>query len=47
MIDTTGYIKPKLVAPVKIGGLDYGFYLLYNQRNLPEGVTGLKSNEFK
>ena len=44
VIDTTGYIKPKVVAPVKIGGLDYGFYLLYNQRNLPEGAKDQKED---
>ena len=38
VMDTNGYIKPKVIAPVKIGGLDYGFYLLYNQRKLPEGA---------
>jgi len=27
VIDTNGYTKPKVEAPVKIGGLDYGFYL--------------------
>lgn len=44
VIDTTGYIKPKVVAPVKIGGLDYGFYLLYNQRNLPQAAKDQKED---
>jgi len=44
VIDTTGYVKAKVVAPVKIGGLDYGFYLLYNQRNLPQGAKDQKED---
>ena len=44
VIDTTGYVNAKVVAPVKIGGLDYGFYLLYNQRNLPQGAKDQKED---
>ena len=44
VIDTTGYVKPKVVAPVKIGGLDYGFYLLYNQRSLPQAAKDQKED---
>lgn len=44
VIDTAGYVKPKVVAPVKIGGLDYGFYLLYNQRSLPQAAKDQKED---
>lgn len=44
VMDTTGFVKPKVIAPIKIGGLDYGFYLLYNQRNLPEGAKDQKED---
>ena len=44
VIDSTGYVNAKVVAPVKIGGLDYGFYLLYNQRNLPQGAKDQKED---
>jgi hypothetical protein len=44
VVDTNGYVNAKVVAPVKIGGLDYGFYLLYNQRNLPQGAKDQKED---
>lgn len=38
VIDTTGYANAKIVTPKKLGGVNYGFNLLYNERNLPTAV---------
>ena len=38
VIDTTGYTNAKIVTPKKLGGVNYGFNLLYNERNLPLAV---------
>ncbi len=38
VIDTTNYHNAKLTMPVKLGGVNYGFNLLYNERNLPTAV---------
>ncbi|MCX6332383.1 MAG: hypothetical protein NTZ82_07075 [Bacteroidetes bacterium] len=43
-VDTAGLVKPKVVTPVKIGGLNYGFYLLYNERNLPQAAKDQKED---
>ena len=34
-IDTTGFIKPKIIVSKKIGGINLGFYLLFNEKLLP------------
>lgn len=34
-IDTTGFVNPKIVASKKIGGINLGFYLLFNEKLLP------------
>jgi DNA uptake protein ComE-like DNA-binding protein len=38
VVDTTGYVNAKINTPKKLGGVNYGFYLLYNERNLPSAV---------
>ena len=38
IIDTSKYTNAKVVNPVKLGGVNYGFNLLYNERNLPTAV---------
>lgn len=38
IIDTTAFKNTKIVAPVKLGGINYGFNLLYDERNLPTAV---------
>jgi hypothetical protein len=38
IIDTSKYSNAKVVNPVKLGGVNYGFNLLYNERNLPTAV---------
>ena len=38
LVDTTNISNAKVVAPVKLGGVNYGFNLLYNERNLPTAV---------
>ena len=38
VIDTSKFQNAKVVAPVKLGGVNYGFNLLYNERNLPTAV---------
>lgn len=38
IIDTSKYPNAKVVNPVKLGGVNYGFNLLYNERNLPTAV---------
>ena len=34
-IDTTGFVNPKVVASKKIGGINLGFYLVFNEKSLP------------
>lgn len=34
-IDTTGFVNPKIVASKKIGGINLGFNLLFNEKLLP------------
>jgi hypothetical protein len=34
-IDTSGFVNPKVAASKKIGGINLGFYLLYNEKLLP------------
>lgn len=43
-LDTIGLINAKITKPLKIGGLYYGFNLLYNQRNLPKEVKDQKES---
>lgn len=38
VVDTSNLQNAKVVAPVKLGGVNYGFNLLYNERNLPTAV---------
>lgn len=38
VIDTSKFQNAKVIAPVKLGGVNYGFNLLYNERNLPTAV---------
>jgi hypothetical protein len=38
VIDTSKFQNAKVVAPVKLGGVNYGFNLLFNERNLPTAV---------
>ncbi len=38
VVDTNNMPNAKVVAPVKLGGVNYGFNLLYNERNLPTAV---------
>jgi hypothetical protein len=38
VVDTTGYVNAKITTPKKLGGVNYGFYLLFNERNLPSAV---------
>lgn len=38
LVDTSNIQNAKVVAPVKLGGVNYGFNLLYNERNLPTAV---------
>ena len=38
VVDTANLPNAKVVAPVKLGGVNYGFNLLYNERNLPTAV---------
>jgi hypothetical protein len=38
VVDTANIPNAKVVAPVKLGGVNYGFNLLYNERNLPTAV---------
>ena len=38
VVDTAGSVNAKVVAPQKLGGVNYGFNLLYNERNLPTAV---------
>jgi hypothetical protein len=38
VVDTSKVQNAKVVAPVKLGGVNYGFNLLYNERNLPTAV---------
>lgn len=42
VVDTTGLVKPKVTSPVKIGGVNYGFYLLYNERSIPSAAKDQK-----
>jgi hypothetical protein len=42
VIDTTGLRRPKVSYPKKIGGVNFGFYLLYNERSLPKEVKDQK-----
>lgn len=38
VIDTANYHNAIVTTPVKLGGVNYGFNLLYNERNLPTAV---------
>lgn len=38
VVDTSKLQNARVVAPVKLGGVNYGFNLLYNERNLPTAV---------
>jgi hypothetical protein len=38
IIDTSKFQNAKVVHPIKLGGVHYGFNLLYNERNLPTAV---------
>jgi hypothetical protein len=38
LIDTSNVHNAKITTPVKLGGVNYGFNLLYNERNLPIAV---------
>ena len=38
VVDTANLKNATVVAPIKLGGVNYGFNLLYNERNLPTAV---------
>jgi hypothetical protein len=38
VVDTANIQNAKVVAPIKLGGVNYGFNLLFNERNLPTAV---------
>jgi hypothetical protein len=44
LVDTTGLVKPKVSYPKKIGGVNLGFYLLYNEKSLPKEVKDQKES---
>lgn len=43
-IDSALATNKKVVSPKKIGGVNYGFYLLYNERTLPIQVKQQQNN---